>query len=170
MDELESRLLRDVNFFMRDTVGVARLRDELTDLDDFEGRCGSFEGYSAVELCVLMSSLTLYESTLRLPSNATRSSSGAEEGETKEIDLERGATRDIASLPYVGDKLGLKLNIAPKLLESIRDSGNVQIARKSLAYEVSQIRSSHPLFTSSLITESMWQALCRVFLWQHQSI
>jgi hypothetical protein len=126
VDELESRLLRDVNFFMRDSVGVASLRDELTDLDDFENRCGSYESSNAVDLCVLMSSLAPYESNLRL------SPAGRESGETKEIDLERGEAITASD----EDNLGLKLEMTPKLLEVIRDSGTVHIMRRSSAYEV----------------------------------
>jgi hypothetical protein len=130
VDELESRLLRDVNFVMRDSVGVASLRDELTDLDDFENRCGSYESSNAVELCVLMSSLAPYESNLRLSPNS--SLAGRERGETKEIDLERGE----AITAIDEDNLGLKLEMTPKLLEVIRDSGTVHITRRSSAYEV----------------------------------
>jgi hypothetical protein len=126
VDELESRLLRDVNFFMRDAVGVASLRDELTDLDDFEDRCGSYESYNAVELCVLMSTLARYESNLQLSFKASGKS-------TKEIDLERGEVSICAS---VEEKLGLKLQMSPKILEGIRDSGTVHITRQPSAYDV----------------------------------
>jgi hypothetical protein len=130
VDELESRLLRNVNLFAGDAVGVASsLRDELTDLDDFEDRCGSYESYSAVELCVLMSTLARYESNLRLSVKETSQVGRKSGNSTKEIDLERG---DVVS----EEKLRLKLGLTPKILEGIRDSGTVHITRQPSAYEV----------------------------------
>ena len=161
VDELETRLLRDVNFFMRDSVGVASLRDELTDLDDFEGRCVSFERYNAVDLCVLVSSLALYESNLRLSmkdSSGSGFASGtvkeSKRGETmEEVDLERGGEATNIISASVEDKLDLKLEMTPKLLESICHSGAVHITRQPSAYEV-RLESCLSLFRYYLLIGS----------------
>jgi hypothetical protein len=114
VDELESRLLNDVDFYEREAVGVANgIRTEIDALENFKHQFMSYESYSAVDLCVLMSTVKMYESSLHLPrKNRTKHQLVEKENE------------------------GLDLVLAPKLLENIRDSGHVYIPRPSTSYEV----------------------------------
>jgi hypothetical protein len=119
VNELESRLLSDVDFYMREAVGVADgIRGEIDALENFQQQCESYESYGAVDLCVLMSTVKIYESSLHLPKK--KKTNGTLKDKTKDQD----------------DSLGLDLSLGPKLLKNIRDSGHVYIARPVTTYEV----------------------------------
>jgi hypothetical protein len=123
VDELESRLLNDIGFYMREAVGVANgIRNEIDALENFEHQCESYESYGAVDLCVLMSAVKTYESSLHLPTTRM---------------TRKNRNRSVEGRLVEDDDLGLDLVLAPKLLENIRDSGHVYIPRPSTSYEVS---------------------------------